>query len=1389
MSIFRSETMGLYHLILPSESSWEILNELGKLSLLHFLDLNQNTPQLNRTFTPFVKRCEQMLMKISQIKQQLKDFNLQIIKKTTKFDNQKLFNIFQQVIENKNKAGHTYLEEIETQLHNKYEQIQEQIQNYENLKERYIHIIEYKAVLEKTKIILGNQYLDQNNKNKSYENYLDMENINIQNFQQIKNNQVEFKLNYIIGTIDIQDTLKFKKLIFRLTKGNNWTDFINFDQQKITFKGKCTQKSVFVSLIPGSSQGFINSKVQRLCDSIGIQRYNYPQNHQDYDSKCKELDQQIKDVKSLLKLTQLQINKLLQVFVETNSNCEYSYIEILTQYVLKEKQIYQTLNLLKVQNTYYHGNCWLPKKQEELIIQALQTIGAKNQNLPNGQLQEIHQNNLIPPTYFQINEFTHIFQLIVNTYGIPRYQEINPGVFTIVTFPFLFGVMFGDLAHGLFLFFFGAYLCYYSDYFKKAINSIFKDLTQIRYLIILMGFFATFCGLIYNDFMSIPLDIFGSCYNVLEDGKTEKIKDCTYTFGIDPVWGHSENDLQFQNSFKMKMAVIIGVLQMSLGVCMKALNALYFKHNLDFYFEFIPQILFLLVTFGYMDFLIYVKWGQDWSQVLENKKSPPSIINLMIDMPLNNAYPGEITVFGRGNEQQQVGILLLLIAVLCVPVMLCLKPGIIYFKQKKYNKLHQVNQVSDDLLLNNNNDKQNLIQKNHILEYDHMDIKESNFNQMEDDLGKDLEQFKKKNDFINNILLENHIPLNDNHSEQDEQFGDLVVHQIIETIEFVLGSISNTASYLRLWALSLAHGQLSKVFFDKTIKQPIQESDIFGIFIGFFILAEITFMVLICMDAMECFLHALRLHWVEFQNKFYKADGYAFEPFSFKNAIIFENQAQQLVQYSINFLKHGNPSQKVLERVKTFHADSVFTGISALALRANAPEILKNEALENQIGNSNQPKMNYSRCFGSDQQVPVEKAVCANSSASRECDFNVTVFGYNETVQENRAGEFGHNDYYTAVIAAAHQKPEINGNLVLRAMVLQDEIRGRLCECFPLNKYKIDHVVYGAISTICTYGALIAIRTGKQLSDSKGASAALSAEVALMCIKRAMKGFIGPMDIFRNPEAIFRLFRPTQSDNESPFDIYLAESGDDFAVMGMHFKLGLYEHQSASALEGIQRLLLENKIQFHKDNFDIIKNINIVAYQPAFGIIGNPEKRYAKTRQSADHSMVYIISTLLRKAIENQDFLQKLQTVSNLDEIWKTLILLPEDYSHKAIIHPKTRILIDKTTFEHGGQEYDDKYPEGIPTSIKITLENGKILDSGLVMFPAGHAKNQQADLQALLENKFMLLGNIALGSKDKSSELIKRLMNLEKLNNQELQTIYCCDIVYSKISIDDENY
>jgi V-type H+-transporting ATPase subunit a len=142
----------------------------------------------------------------------------------------------------------------------------------------------------------------------------------------------------------------------------------------------------------------------------------------------------------------------------------------------------------------------------------------------------------------------------------------------------------------------------------------------------------------------------------------------------------------------------------------------------------------------------------------------------------------------------------------------------------------------------------------------------------------------------NQVFQEEFVQPKELREEPPKGISDLIVEGAIETIEFVLGTVSNTASYLRLWALSLAHSQLAKVFFSKTIILIGNATTKFYVnaillIVAFPIFAGFTALVLLFMDLMECFLHTLRLHWVEFQNKFYGADGYQFKPFCFAKNI------------------------------------------------------------------------------------------------------------------------------------------------------------------------------------------------------------------------------------------------------------------------------------------------------------------------------------------------------------------------------------------------------------------------------------------------------------------------------------------------------------------------
>ena len=68
-----------------------------------------------------------------------------------------------------------------------------------------------------------------------------------------------------------------------------------------------------------------------------------------------------------------------------------------------------------------------------------------------GHIEDVPQPWPKPPTYMKSNPFTKIIQSVVNTYGVPRYLEINPAVFTLITFPAQFGIMFGDFGHGIYM--------------------------------------------------------------------------------------------------------------------------------------------------------------------------------------------------------------------------------------------------------------------------------------------------------------------------------------------------------------------------------------------------------------------------------------------------------------------------------------------------------------------------------------------------------------------------------------------------------------------------------------------------------------------------------------------------------------------------------------------------------------------------------------------------------------------------------------------------------------------------------------------------------------------------------------------------------------------------
>lgn len=104
--------------------------------------------------------------------------------------------------------------------------------------------------------------------------------------------------------------------------------------------------------------------------------------------------------------------------------------------------------------------------------------------------------------------------------------------------------MYGDMGRGFILLLLGIYLCLFSKSLgNKENGSSFGVAVPVRYLLLLMGFFAFYCGFLYNDFMAISLNFFGSCYDPITANETPtgklpvaKAESCNYPFGMDPIW-------------------------------------------------------------------------------------------------------------------------------------------------------------------------------------------------------------------------------------------------------------------------------------------------------------------------------------------------------------------------------------------------------------------------------------------------------------------------------------------------------------------------------------------------------------------------------------------------------------------------------------------------------------------------------------------------------------------------------------------------------------------------------------------------------------------------------------------------------------------------------------
>lgn len=799
-TLWRSEPMQLVQLFVQIEAARDTVDELGKLGKIQFKDLNPEVSAFQRNFVNDVKNCDEMERKVrffeDQIMKEKREIELSNHKGREEMALLKLdlSVVKQESLETKKKI-HEYRAEFD-ELERELIQMNS---NQEALTKEYNIAVEMKHVLQKdSSFFIG---------------VPDASPIQESTSLLAETIQPSIKsLGFVTGVILRSKFPNFERILWRVLRGNLFMKHAEIeDKIKDPINGELVDKNVFIIFYQGERSQL---KIKKVCDSYGADLYPCPDTSQGRKNLLEEVNSRLQQLESVLVNTKKHRRQQL---LEIGVNCAFW-----KEMVIKEKSIYHTMNMFNydVGRKCLIAEGWCPKNATEKIVNAMRRATESSGALVPSILSVI-QSNEEPPTYFQTNKFTRSFQAIVDAYGIAHYQEVNPAPFTIITFPFLFAVMFGDFGHGLLFTIFALYLVLNEKKLgEQKLNELVKTCYDGRYMLLLMGLFSMYTGLLYNECFSVPLDIFGTNWRYVGNStEAERIDpDRVYPFGVDPAWKGVPNSLSYYNSLKMKMSVLLGVTHMVLGIILSLLNALHFKKPLNIIGEFIPQMIFMLGLFGYMCFLIVVKWCKTWE-----KEQPPLLLNVMISMFLSPTSVGEDDQVFPGQLGVQLTILFL--CFISVPWMLLLKP--LMLRMKHNSKAKRINKATS--LVESDTEEEE--------EDDHFD------------------------------------------------FGEIFIKQIIHTIEFVLGAVSNTASYLRLWALSLAHAELSEVFWDRVFIQCYEFGGFYFAFVGFAIWAGATIGVLMIMESLSAFLHALRLHWVEFQNKFYLGDGRAFQPFSYERIL------------------------------------------------------------------------------------------------------------------------------------------------------------------------------------------------------------------------------------------------------------------------------------------------------------------------------------------------------------------------------------------------------------------------------------------------------------------------------------------------------------------------
>jgi V-type H+-transporting ATPase subunit a len=473
---FRSAEMKHVMIFTPEECAFDLINTLGNLGVMQFDDLNTHKTAFQRTYANSIKRCEEIERILTYIKGEAESMGVDMKDppEITDFLNRT------DDVQQQNTQANERISQMLQRLTSKEKEIRELQKTYAKLLNESNQKRELRYVLTEAMRL----HREQDKVMDKTEITSDM--------------GARIRFSRVTGVINTNDRSAFHRLVFRFSRGSCYLRFFDIfegpQEEEVVFTdpltGEFVHKTVFIAVFPGSK---LRDKIDKICEAFGARIHDVPdvETVGAFESQIRDVTQWLAESEQYLSANRQRTRNIL---IGLASNYYRTVMQIRSM-----KGVFHVLNKCYVRKTgFVAARGWMLADKMDTVQDIVRRLGG----VKGGGLTESSPGGHItssPPTYFKTNKFTSVFQNTVDIYGIPRYQEANPALFTAVTFPFLFGVMFGDIGHGILFMMLGVYMVLNEKALGKVKNM--NEMLKMAYVFIFFFFFF----LKYTNMLSFSL--------------------------------------------------------------------------------------------------------------------------------------------------------------------------------------------------------------------------------------------------------------------------------------------------------------------------------------------------------------------------------------------------------------------------------------------------------------------------------------------------------------------------------------------------------------------------------------------------------------------------------------------------------------------------------------------------------------------------------------------------------------------------------------------------------------------------------------------------------------------------------------------------------------------